>query len=215
MPACVTAAGYDAVAEEYSQRLYRELDNKPFDRTFLDRLASRIAEGLVLDIGCGPGHVGKHIAGHGHRVLGADVSEKMVAIARRLNPGLRFEQGDMRRLLFDDKSFAAIVSFYSIIHVAAGELNVVFAEMRRVLQPGGLLAIAFHVGDQILRIDQLWGIKTSLDFVFFQPQQVACELSSAGLAVLESIERAPYDQSIEAQTRRCYMLAQRPKELAE
>ena len=57
---------YDAVSEEYVQRISRELDHKPFDRELLDQFADRVRErGVVAEIGCGPGHVARYLHGRG------------------------------------------------------------------------------------------------------------------------------------------------------
>jgi len=205
--AASTAAGYDLVAGEYAKQLYRELDAKPFDRAFLDRLAKAMPAGEVLDLGCGPGHVARYLQERGVRVRGLDVSQEMVRRARDLNPGIGFLQGDMRDLAFPDKFFSGVVAFYSIIHLGPAELEPVFIELRRVLRPDGLLALSFHIGSEVRHIDALWGVRTSLDFVFFEQDQVVGALRRAGFDSIESSRRAPYDPTIEAQTNRCYVVA--------
>ncbi len=206
----LTAAGYDSVAVEYANRLYRELEEKPFDRQFLDSLAQSLPPGEALDLGCGPGHVGRYLNERNVPVRGLDISGEMVKIAKALNPRIDFQQGDMHDMAFADRSFAGAVAFYSIIHFAPSDLEAVFKEVRRVLVPGGIFALSFHIGDEVRHLDELWGIKTSLDFVFFQPDQVVGALSAAGFTNVEVFERAPYDPPVEVQTQRCYILAKRP-----
>ena len=208
--AASTAAGYDLVAAEYARRIYGELEAKPFDRAFLDGLANRIPTGEVLDLGCGPGHVGRYLRERGLPGRGLDISHEMVRLARELNPTVEFQQGDMRELPFPDGFFAGVAAFYSIIHLEPADLEPVFRELRRVLRPGRLLALAFHIGNEVRHVDELWGIKTSLDFVFFEPARVAEALRAAGFEVIESSTRAPYEPPVEAQTHRCYMVARRP-----
>jgi ubiquinone/menaquinone biosynthesis C-methylase UbiE len=143
-------------------------------------------------------------------VRGLDISHEMVRLARELNPAIEFRQGDMRELPFPDRFFSGVAAFYSIIHLEPADLKPVFTELRRVLRPGGLLALAFHIGSEVRHVDELWGIKTSLDFVFFEPTQVAGSLRAAGFKDIESSQRAPYEPTVEAQTHRCYMMARRP-----
>jgi hypothetical protein len=63
-----------------------------------------------------------------------------------------------------------------------------------------------------LHVDELWGVRTSLDFVFLQPTVVQTELKRAGFEIVESTTRLPYAPGVEAQTTRCYVLARRPFE---
>jgi SAM-dependent methyltransferase len=206
-----TSSAYDAVAEEYVRRIYGELSDKPFDRALLDELCAFVPKGeLMLDLGCGPGHVAKYLHDHGARVCGVDNSPKMIEIACRLTPDLQFRFGDMRRLPLESESAAAAIAFYSIIHFREAELEVVFSEIRRVLRPGGRLLVAFHVGDNVVHLDTLWDIKVDIDFSLFEPPRVADAMIAAGLKIVKVLERDPYDVSVEVQTRRCYIVADLP-----
>lgn len=51
---------YDQLAEAYTNHLFHELQNKPFDRNLLDRFAAEVS-GQVCDMGCGPGHVARYL----------------------------------------------------------------------------------------------------------------------------------------------------------
>ena len=205
-----TAAGYDALASAYAEHIAGELDGKPFDRRFLDDLATTLrGAGPVLDLGCGPGHVAAYLAQRGLAMQGLDISPRMVAVAQTLNPGLRFEVGDLRQLAAGGPRWAGIVAFYAIVHLQPVELPAAFVQMHGALRPGGWLALSFHVGDEVRHVDELWGVRAELDFVFFQPATVRAALVQAGFTVETMTERDPYPAPVEAQTRRCYALARR------
>jgi SAM-dependent methyltransferase len=202
---------YDRVAAEYSARIFGELEHKPFDRQLLDRFAERIQGlGPVCDLGCGPGHVARYLHERGVRVTGLDLSAEMVEQARRLNPGMEFRQGNMLSLDFDGGAWGGIAAFYSIIHVPRSEIADALAEMKRVLRPGGLLLLAFHVGDETVHLDEWWGQSVSLDFRFFRPEEMAGSLRAAGFEVEEIVEREPYPD-VEHQSRRAYIFAWKPE----
>ncbi len=78
-----------------------------------------------------------------------------------------------------------------------------------MLKPGGWLLVSFHIGDGTTHLDEFLGVEVSLDFYFFDPALVRLELINAGLDVTEVIERAPYDETIEAQTKRAYLFARK------
>jgi SAM-dependent methyltransferase len=208
------SVGYDAIADEYARHIYGELDNKPFDRAFLLRFAAATPPGRVLDLGCGPGHIGRHLAAHGRDVLGIDLSPRMIALAQELNAHLEFRVADMRSLPLESGTFAGIASFYSIIHLKPDEIRPAFCEMHRVLGVGGTLALAFHVGHEVVHIEELWGVKTCLDFAMLDPEVIQSELRHAGFEIVEAPVRSPYDPAVEAQTERCYVLARRREEEA-
>lgn len=203
-------ASYDAVAEEYVRRVADELQHKPLDRALLDRFAAGTRDrGPVCDLGCGPGHVARYLKEQGVNVVGYDLSPKMLEAARLLNPGITFRQADMTSLDDANESWAGIVAFYSLIHIPPPEIARTLREFRRLLQPGGVLLLAFHVGDETLHLDDWWEQKVNVDFFFFQPHEMAGQLEAAGFEIEQIIEREPYPE-VEHQSRRAYIFARRP-----
>jgi SAM-dependent methyltransferase len=198
---------YDAAAAAYAEHLAGELERKPLDRHLLNRFAEDVrGRGPVADIGCGPGHVARYLSHEGVTVFGIDISGEMVGVARRLNPHLEFRVEDMRRLNMPDASLAGAVLFYSIVHAEAIELRPIFVETRRVMAPGGVALVSFHVGEQVVHVDDLFGAAVSLDFRFHLPGTVIEALRWARFEVMEHIEREPYEGA-EYPSRRCYLLA--------
>jgi SAM-dependent methyltransferase len=102
--------------------------------------AASVAAGTrVLDIATGPGYVAGEAARRGASVVGVDVAAAMVALARRLHPGLEFREADAHALPFEDASFDAVVGNFAILHLGRPEEAV--AEFARTLAPGGTLAL--------------------------------------------------------------------------
>ena len=198
---------YDLVADEYVRRIFDELEHKPLDRQLLDRLAARVQGiGPVCDTGCGPGHVARYLHGRGANVVGIDLSPVMVQRAGSLNPEIEFKQGDMRSLDVEDKAWGGIAAFYSIIHIPRPEVVAVLGEMKRTLRPGGWLLLAFHIGDDVVHLDEWWGQRVSVDFNFFCTDEMTGFLREAGFEVGEIIEREPYPE-VEHPSRRAYIFA--------
>ncbi|MFE4048679.1 class I SAM-dependent methyltransferase [Streptomyces sp. YIM B13518] len=186
-----TRTFYDAVAEDYAARFRDQLVVRPLDRALLAGFAELVGEGgRVADLGCGPGAVTAHLACLGLSVFGLDLSEGMLAIARREQPGLRFEQGSMRNLDLSDGALAGVVSWYSTIHTPQDELPAVYAEFRRVLAPGGHLLLAFQCGDEPRRHEHPWGHPVTLDFRRMRPGRIAPLLEAAGFTLVQQTVRA-------------------------
>jgi ubiquinone/menaquinone biosynthesis C-methylase UbiE len=204
-------ASYDRVAQEYVRHVYDELQHKPLDRQLLDRFADKMRDaGLVCDLGCGPGQVAHYLRERGIAVCGVDLSPGMVERARQLNPGIEFCRGDMRELDVPDEVWAGIAAFYAIVNLAPADVAQALHEMERVLRPGGLLLLSFHIGDETLHIGDLWGCTVCLDFYFFRTEDVVGALRAAGFEIAEIVERKPYAPEVEYQSRRAYILAQKP-----
>jgi len=156
----------------------------------------------VCDVGCGPGHVGRYLTERGVDVFGLDLSSEMVALARRRNPSMRFEQGDLRALGLPDASLAGIVAFYSLIHLERAEIASALTELARVLVPGGLILIAFHGGDGAVHADDWFGRGVSIDATLYRPAEMAAAMERAGFHVETIATRVPYD--FEYQSTRVY-----------
>lgn len=202
-----TRASYDRVARHYADAIAGELPNKPFDREFLDRFAERMREGQIVEFGCGPGHIAGYLASRGAHVSGLDLSPGMVEHAQRLFPELTFQVGDMLNLPFEPGSLDGVVSFYSIVHFDEHQIERAFTEMARVLRKGGLVALAFHVGMDVIHRNEWFGEPVNVDFSSHDPETVRGQLEAAGLTVDELTERGPYPPPIEFQSHRCYIVA--------
>ncbi len=204
-------SGYDLAADEYARRLYDELKHKPLDCRLLDCFADSVRNaGVACDLGCGPGHIARYLYGRGIQVCGMDLSRGMVERARQLNPGIEFNQGDMRALPVADNIWAGIAAFYAIVNLSSGDLAQALREMMRVHLPGGKLLLSFHIGEDSSQVEDLWDSGAALEFHFFRVSTVAGYIRSAGLETGEIVERDPYAPDVEYQSQRAYIFAHKP-----
>jgi len=117
----------------------------------------------ILDCGCGPGTITADIAKHcaGSSVVGIDKDEFQVDKASEAFgdiPNLRFEPCSIYDLPFDDESFDCVFSHALFEHI--GRPDDALSEIHRVLQPGGIAALAspdfgaFIMSPQTAEIEQ-------------------------------------------------------------
>ncbi|HEY6122476.1 MAG TPA: methyltransferase domain-containing protein [Pyrinomonadaceae bacterium] len=201
---------YDKVAREYAQEFAHELESKPFDRKMLELLIEKVARrGAICDMGCGPGQIAGYLHQIGAKACGIDLSTQMVNEARRLYPGVDFQQGNMLDLCgVPGQTFAGIAAFYSIIHIPREFVIRALQELRRVLQPAGVLLLTFHLGNEIIHRDEWWDKQVNLDFIFFETGEMKEYLASAEFELDEVIEREPY-RDVEYPSRRGYIFAKK------
>lgn len=186
-------------ARIYHERFHDELDGKPYDRKLLDSFAARFnRDSLVLDAGCGPSfHIGRYLMDRGVTVEGVDISERCVALARELNPGVTIRRGDLGDLDCPDDTYDGILAYYSIIHTPKVLVSRLFDEFHRVLCPGGVLLTAVKVGESEGWIEDVMDTGARIWFAYFTEDEIAGYYLQAGFRVEFMERREPYDSEIE------------------
>ncbi|MFN0090268.1 MAG: class I SAM-dependent methyltransferase [Acidimicrobiales bacterium] len=102
---------------------------------------TRLSPGLsVLDVATGPGFAAAAAAGHGAKAVGIDVAEAMIEQARAAHPEIDFRVGAAEDIPLEDDSVDVVLSSFGLPHFA--DHDAAFGEFRRVLRPGGRLAMS-------------------------------------------------------------------------
>jgi SAM-dependent methyltransferase len=201
---------YDLASDAYARKFIDELNHKPLDRELLMRFAAVVGSGPpVLDIGCGPGHTTAYLSSLGVSATGVDLSPKMIEKATKAFPQTRFEVGDFLALGNESSTIAGILGFYCIVHLTREQLVGAFSEMFRVLAGGGVLLLSFHVGNEVIRVENFLETSAVLDFTFFEPAEVEAALRKVGFDPIDARVREPYESEYPSQ--RCYVFAHKPQ----
>jgi SAM-dependent methyltransferase len=198
---------YDAIAEEYAEKFFDELDGKPFDREVLDRFAASVKDRTCVRSRLRP-RADRALSGWPrrrrvrHRRVGVDGRDGAPP-----QSDARLPPGDFFSLPLDDGALAGVAAFYCLIHCARAELGRAVAEIHRVLIRGGRLLMTVHAGDGEVGRDEAYGKRVALVATLFSEDEVRAALTSAGFRIDELVTREPYP--FEYQSRRIYATATR------
>ncbi|MDP9864178.1 MULTISPECIES: class I SAM-dependent DNA methyltransferase [Streptosporangium] len=188
-----TRAAYDSAAALYTELVGECFHSDPLNYGMIPVFAGLVrasGDGLVADVGCGPGYITAHLRSLGVTAFGVDLSPEMIAIARDAHPELRFEVGLMSALEVEDASLAGLLANYSIIHTPPERLPGTLAEFHRALAPGGHLLISFQGYDHPTELAEAFDHKVSLAYRY-SPDRVAELLLKAGLTEVARLIVAP------------------------
>lgn len=177
------AADYHAILKDYHRA-------DPFEVGALDYFAALVSDGPVGDLGCGTGRITTYLAGLGLDVFGVDLTPGMIEVAKREYPELRFEVGSLFDLDLKDGELAGALAWYSLVHTPREDLPAVFAELFRVLRPGGHLVHGFKVGVGGRHLSSAYGHDLDLEVYLQDPADVAGLLADAGFAEVATLTRA-------------------------
>jgi SAM-dependent methyltransferase len=124
---------------------YRRQRLRAAEQGILDRYSSALS-GRVLELGCGGGRITRRLVTRADQVTGIDISAAMVAECRRLFPGARFLQGDLRDLSgVGPGPWDVVVAGFNVLDVLdADDRARVLDALHGLIRPGGLLIMSSH-----------------------------------------------------------------------
>jgi SAM-dependent methyltransferase len=102
---------------------------------------ARIDVGSILTLGCGGGHDDHALKRH-FEVTGIDLSPAMLELARRLNPEVRYVEGDMRSVRLGELFDAVLIGDSVNYMLTEADLAAAFATAFAHLEPGGVVLTA-------------------------------------------------------------------------
>jgi ubiquinone/menaquinone biosynthesis C-methylase UbiE len=197
-----SAPQYEAFADEFLDHASHGLYNAHYDRPACLDLLGDVAGKRVLDAACGPGLYAEELVRRGASVVGFDISERMVEIARERVPKGEFRVHDLGRPLdwVGDESFDRVLCAlaYEYVDDRVGMLR----ELRRVLEPDGALVMSrMHPTDDWLRhggnyfetriVDETWSRGWHVRYWISPLQQTCAEIYEAGFLIERLIEPRP------------------------
>lgn len=159
----ITHHAYERIAASYAALHATTANGSTFWQTCMEHFANEVRANAdyqahpelpVIDVGCGPGRDALQLAQMGFHVIATDLADAMLDEARQRcegQPGserITFRRMDMRALDFADASCAGLWVSASFLHIPKRENQQVLREFRRVLVPGGVLALLVKERDE-------------------------------------------------------------------
>lgn len=139
------AWAFDRIGERYDEAFPHKDGQLSAVRRLLDRLPPRAR---VLDAGCGTGTpTARQLADAGHSVVGIDISEEMLRLARRDVPEAEFLRRPIEEIDASLGEFAAAVAFFSLLMLPRLEIPPALKNIHDRLEPGGHLVLGMVEAD--------------------------------------------------------------------
>lgn len=98
----------------------------------------------LLDIGCGHGLIHKHLENSNLNIVGVEVADEVLQLARQSNPNVRYIRHDGKKLPFESPQFDIAMAMCVMHHVPPSDWPKFLSEIKRVLKPTGIVIIFEH-----------------------------------------------------------------------
>lgn len=138
---------FNKLAEAYAEKF---MDVEPY-RNALDFFCRCLPHGKesILDLACGPGNLSRYLLNKrpDFQLLGTDLAENMVLIARKNNPAAGFEVMDSKNLSLLKQSFDGIVCSFLLPYLSLTETEELLKAIYEKLKPQGVLYLGAIEGD--------------------------------------------------------------------
>jgi ubiquinone/menaquinone biosynthesis C-methylase UbiE len=188
---------FDQLADLYQG----EHSHNPFQAALVERVSALLPAGSsILDLGCGTGvPTARILTGAGHQVVGVDISEGMLKLAREQVPAADFRRDDIAGLPADYGTFQAVTAFFSLLMLSKADIEATLRKAAGWLSPGGHLAIGMVNFDADSAPFDFMGVPVTVSG-YLEPDLKA-RIEEAGFTVLsiETVEFKPENGPAESQ----------------
>jgi SAM-dependent methyltransferase len=192
----IVKRGYNKIAS-----LYQAEREKFINPAELDAFVSSLPDtARVLDAGCGTGvPVARFLVDKGFRVVGIDLSETMISLARKNVPDAIYMEMNMLNMGFASESFDGIISCYAIIHNKRESNLDLFKDFNRILVPGGTMLVSVGIDDWE-DIDNYYGV--DMFWSHYAPDRTVALIKKAGFEIV-------FERAVESNDERHYWVMAR------
>ena len=176
-----TIAVYDQIAHQYASKL-DDYAPRPEQEKFVSFLPKYAR---ILDAGCGPGRDCEYFIKQGFEVVGVDLSDKLLDIAKQRVPQASFYKLDLRSLVFHPNSFDGIWACASLLHLKREEVPAVLSIFYALLKPTGILFVLVKEDSGEADVTEELSSQLSRHFTYFRRKELKIKLKDVGFEVEE------------------------------
>ncbi len=182
-----TIAWYDEHAAEYAQKIESKIQWMEI-KQFVNYLSPN---SYVLDAGCAAGRDSQILSSFGLEVIGVDLSQKLIELAREKLSNIEFVKADLLDLPFENSSFDGIWASASLVHLETkAQVKRVLVEFERVLKHDGILYLCVqNRGEQRSSWAKDVHSKEGRFFQFLKLAELKSLVMTSGLEVVDAFER--------------------------
>lgn len=189
---------YDSIADDYIRS-----DAAVVLKDTIERFIELLPGKKVLDVACGPGHDTDYMSRNGFECIGIDLSERMIALARKHFRG-EYRVMDFLDLEFKDRTFDGMWCSSIFVHIRIEDVAVALKNANRVLKEGAVLGlITAQKQNKARRKDD------SREYVMHELEELAGLLVATGFAVIVA-ETMTYGGR-----KRLFIIAKKTRAIAE
>jgi len=193
---------YNQIAQAYADEFSKPSSHV---KEFLELLPPT---GKLLDVGCGNGIDSNFLASKGYDVVGIDLSEGMLKIARSKYPEIDFRLEDMRSLNFSKNQFEGIVASCSLIHISKKDVPKTLRQFAKFLKPKGAIYIQLQSGkSEEVFIDEPFKPDERLFLNIISAAEIKKLLTDAGFEIIHQFQREAKSKE-ELDYTKLYVIAQ-------
>ncbi len=182
----VLAKTYDVIAEKFDESYCTTIYFKKELDGFIKLLPKKAK---ILDVGCGTGHIADYLSKKGFYVTGVDLSKTMLGIARKRAKKAKFRSMDIRKLKFRNRSFDAIISSFSLIHLNSKECSRALLSFSRILKKDGLLFLGLIEGKGSEFIQEPLDRSRMMYFNYYSKNFIKRELAKNSFEIVQVRDR--------------------------
>ncbi|WIM99160.1 methyltransferase domain-containing protein [Actinoplanes oblitus] len=188
---------FDHIAEKYQG----EHSHNPYQAALLEKISSLLPAGAsVLDLGCGTGvPTAKVLTASDHRVVGVDIAERMLRLAREQVPAAEFVHADFAALPDDFGKFDAVTAFFSLLMLSKADIERTLDKIAGWLRPGGYFAIGMVNFDADSIPIEFMGVPVTVSGYLEPDLKAVLEAHGLPVETIETVFFTPTDGPQESQ----------------